>query len=467
MTDRPTEEGVAMEAAGSSLRTLARSRPFVALWSSMFVSTVGTGLLLVALSVAYYQRSGQALAAGLVFAAQYLPLIVLMPIATRLCDRLPTRQLLVRLDLVSVVVSIGVGVAFGHAFWAVFLLLVARGFLEMTTKSARGVAIKTYLPAELVERGNTLLNSAYFLGSAAGGLIGGVVIGQVPVVVVAGLASVGFAVSAACCRALPLAPAPASAPAEGATTTGVWRRSLTVIGRDPELARALSYLVATVVLFQGVNQIARVWLPLTWLGMPANGAAWLEAVSVSGIVAGMVLVMLGLPGRWRLPVRVLFVLTAGLMLVPFATHSTVPAFASYFVYTMVFEIVYLMSFGVVLSRTAQPDLPAVMVLFYGVAFSGMTVTVLLVGALTDRYGLPTMLLVVAALALAMVVATERRARRHVPDPHVSAGQLRPTGRKPDLTAVSGAAVRVVAPASTRSGDTAVPRTPASPEQVGR
>ncbi|MFI9639017.1 MFS transporter [Micromonospora sp. NPDC051925] len=405
-----------------SLRTLARSRPFVALWSSMFVSTIGTGLLLVALSVAYYQRSGEALAAGLVFAAQFLPLIVLMPIATRLCDRLPTRALMVRLDLVSVVVSVGIGVAFGPTFLPVFLLLVARGFLEMTTKSARGVAIKTYLPDELVERGNTLLNSAYFLGSAAGGLIGGIVIGRVPVVVVAVLASVGFAVSAACCQALPPAPAPGSGTG---VASGVWRRSLGVLRQDPQLTQAFSYLVATVVLFQGVNQIARVWLPLTWLGTPASGASWLEAVSVSGIVAGMVLVMAGLPGRWRPPVRLLFALTAGLMLVPFATHWTVPAFASYFVYTMVFEIVYLISFGVVLARTDQADLPAVMVLFYGVAFSGMTVTVIVVGALTDRYGLPAVLLAVAAVALATVVGTERRARRGAAGPAAAPTQAIP------------------------------------------
>ncbi|MDI5936808.1 MULTISPECIES: MFS transporter [unclassified Micromonospora] len=410
-----------------SLRTLARSRPFVALWSSMFVSTIGTGLLLVALSVAYYQRSGEALAAGLVFAAQFLPLIVLMPIATRLCDRLPTRTLMVRLDLVSVVVSLGIGVVFGAAFLPVFLLLVARGFLEMTTKSARGVAIKTYLPDELVERGNTLLNSAYFLGSTAGGLVGGMVIGRVPVVVVAALASVGFAVSAACCRALPPAPAPGSG---AGVASGVWRRSLGVLRRDTELTRAFSYLVATVVLFQGVNQIARVWLPLTWLGTPASGAAWLEAVSVSGIVAGMVLVMVGLPARWRLPVRLLFALTAGLMLVPFATHRTAPAFASYFVYTMVFEIVYLVSFGVVLARTDQGDLPAVMVLFYGVAFSGMTVTVIAVGALTDRYGLPAVLLAVAVAALATVVGTERRARRAADQAAVVAPPAIPQGARP-------------------------------------
>lgn len=437
-----------METAGSTLRTLARSRPFVALWSSMFVSTVGTGLLLIALSVAYYQRSGQALAAGLVFAAQYLPLIVLMPIATRLCDRLPTRRLLVRLDVVAVLVSIGVGVAFGHVYWLVLLLLVGRGFLELTTKSARGVAIKTYLPADLVERGNTMLNSAYFLGSAAGGLIGGVVIGRVPVVVVAGLASVGFAASAACCRALPPAPAPVGASASGPATTGVWRRSVAVIRRDRELARALSYLVATVVLFQGVNQIARVWLPLTWLGTPASGAAWLEAVSVSGIVAGMVLVMLRPPQRWRLPIGALFALTAGLVLVPFATRWTVPSFATYFVYTMTFEVVYLLAFGVVLSRTAQQDLPAVMVLFYGTAFSGMTVTVIVVGVLTDRYGLPTILLAVAALALATVAATERRAQRGGP-----------ADRGPDRDA----AVPAVAPAATGPGDAALH----TPEQVGR
>ena len=96
-----------------------------------------------------------------------------MPLAWRFCDRLPIRSALIGLEVGSAILTAAVGffVISGYDVLG-FVLLALRGFVEMTTKSARGVAVRTLAPENTVSRANLQVNAGNFVGQTLGAVLG-------------------------------------------------------------------------------------------------------------------------------------------------------------------------------------------------------------------------------------------------------------------------------------------------------
>lgn len=383
---------------------------------SMFTSTVGTNLILIALSVHLFGTSRSALQAAGVYIAQFAPVIVLMPVAWRICDRLPSRTALVLLEIASGLLTLSVGLA----AWAgettlLYALLFGRGFFDMTTKAARNVAVKSLAAeegaaADRVVRANNLVNAASYLGQAVGALLGFLLIARTPLIGVAAINAATFALSAALCARLPLRPAVCSA--QGGYRE-LWSRGRDALTGNPPVARAMGYLVATVVILQGFNQVARLWLPLQWLHLSPAAGAVSEAVGVAGIIAGLLIVSRFLTGdgAWKWPLSLVFIMAAVAMTSPFWSQRAEISFACYFLFMGLFEIVFMLSMNRILAGAPAADVPCLMIMFYGLAFGGMAVSALIVGAAADRWGLPLASIVLAALGAAVALSVEWSATR--------------------------------------------------------
>ncbi|MEU6963063.1 MFS transporter [Streptomyces chrestomyceticus] len=381
----------------------------VALFLSMFISSIGTTLLLIGVSITYLHDTGLVLSAGLVYVAQYLPPVCLTSVVARLCQRTPPRALLVTVELLSLTVSVGVGLLFKVSYAAVFLLLVVRGFLDMTLKAGRGVAVKRYFPPDRLQRANTLLNAGYYLGAAVGSLAGVLIVARLTMLELALVDAATFLAAAAVYLMLrPLCALGRTTPDE----SGAWRRSRRVLKNDARLATTFGYLVLSVVLFQGINQTLRVWLPLQWIGMPVSGGAWSEAVGLAGVLTGLGVVAWTVSHEHRrLRLAPVFVLTLCLMTSTLLSRDAVAVFAAYFAFMAGFEVLYTKSFNDLLATARQPDVPALVSAFYGLAFAGMAVSVAVTGTLADHVGMPSVVLGVAGLGLPCALFLERRGRR--------------------------------------------------------
>lgn len=79
-----------------------RIRDFRLLWSARLTSLLGSWLLVVAAPAYVFKVSGSLVAVGLTIAAEYLPILVLGPIAGAIADRWNRRQIMVSMDLMRV-----------------------------------------------------------------------------------------------------------------------------------------------------------------------------------------------------------------------------------------------------------------------------------------------------------------------------------------------------------------------------
>ena len=152
------------------LQTL-RIRDFRLLWAGSLVSALGSWLLILALPAHVFLVTGSLRDTGLILAAQYLPTLVLGPVAGVLTDRWDRRRLMIATSLFragSVAVML-LGTAPGR-YWVLYAALVAEsagGVLYVPAARARTPAIVGTGP---------VLNSANSLNAVAGGavqLIGG------------------------------------------------------------------------------------------------------------------------------------------------------------------------------------------------------------------------------------------------------------------------------------------------------
>jgi MFS family permease len=148
-----------------------RIRDFRLLWTGSVVSALGSWLLVLAIPAHVFLVTGSLRDTGLTLAAEYLPLLVLGPVAGVFTDRWDRRRLMIATNLfrAGAVAVMLLGTSPDH-YWVLYVALIAEsggGVLYSPAVQARTPAIVGTGP---------LLSSANSLFTAAGGavrLIGG------------------------------------------------------------------------------------------------------------------------------------------------------------------------------------------------------------------------------------------------------------------------------------------------------
>ncbi|GAA1187003.1 MFS transporter [Pseudonocardia alaniniphila] len=145
-----------------------RVRDFRLLWSATLVSGLGSWLLVIAAPAHVLATTDSLLATGLVVAAEYLPFLLLGPIAGVLADRMDRRMLLICTDLFRAA-AIALLFTADTAPWTVHVAVL----LESAATVIFTPAMQAHLPAVV---GTGLLRSANALNAIINGtvrLVGG------------------------------------------------------------------------------------------------------------------------------------------------------------------------------------------------------------------------------------------------------------------------------------------------------
>ncbi|MDU0294116.1 MFS transporter [Saccharothrix longispora] len=173
-------------------------RDFRLLWLARSTSMLGSWLLVVAVPFQVLELTGSAMAAGLTLAAEFLPPVLLGPIAGVLVDRWDRRRVMIAADVLrAVAVSALLFVRDPADLWLVYVALVA----ESVGTLAFRPAAQAHLP--VVVGTGPLLSSANSLNSftdgvvrLAGAPLGGVLMGVVGFPALVWIDVAGYALSA-------------------------------------------------------------------------------------------------------------------------------------------------------------------------------------------------------------------------------------------------------------------------------
>ncbi len=399
-------------------------RDFRRFFLAQLAAQNGAWMQTVAQSWLVLQLTDSPFLLGLIGTLQFAPMLLFSIATGALADRVPKRRLLVatQVTLACQALALGLLVASGHVrYWHVAVLGFVTGLAHVTDQPSR-----QSLVAEMV--GKADVGNAVALGSAGfnaarivGPAVAGLLIGRFGVVPAFFVNSVGFGVVIATLLTLRIPGAPR--PRTDSTIVQEIGAGLRYAADTPRVVLTLALLlVVSLCVFNFT-----VYVPLvarTVLGLGAEGFGFLMAALGVGAVAGA-LVVAGLGPRHP-PVAAMFgagaLACSGLVALSAARHFWVAA-PTLFV-TGFFGLVLVASCNTTLQLDAPDELRGRVMSLYTLVWGGaFPFGALLVGAISERWGVSTALLVNGVLGLAGLALIGAWWRR--PAPAGSRGGSRP------------------------------------------
>jgi MFS family permease len=237
-----------------------RIRDFRLLWGGSVISALGTWLLVLAIPAHVLLVTGSLRDTGLTLAAQYLPVLILGPVAGVVTDRCDRRRLMIATSLfrAGAVAAMLLGTAPGR-YWVLYAALIAEssgGVLYLPAWQARTPALVGTGP--LLSSANSLNALADGAVRLVGGPLGGILLAAFGVRWLIYADALSY-LAAAAANALTSRPAPTSRPAE--TNAG---RTTTITGVARDLLEGGHVLRA--------EPVARALLPVTVIFLAANAS---------------------------------------------------------------------------------------------------------------------------------------------------------------------------------------------------
>ena len=264
-----------------------RIRDFRLLWAGGLISSLGSWLLTLAIPTHIFLVTGSLRATGLTVAAEYLPLLILGPVAGVFADRWDRRRLMIGTNLfcAAAVTVMLLGTAPGR-YWVLYAALVAENVgvvLNTPAWQARTPAVVG--TGELLSSANALNSVSSGTVRLIGGPLGGVLMAAWGTSWLIGIDAVSYLLSAA---AMFMTSAAGSEPPDrGTTTAGQIARDLAhgarVLRRQP-VARAL---LPVMVIFLAAN--AALSAVLIAFGIQRLGGSEHTGFLLAGLGAGFLL----------------------------------------------------------------------------------------------------------------------------------------------------------------------------------
>jgi predicted MFS family arabinose efflux permease len=268
------------------LSPLRQSRDYRALISGQMVSTLGTQLTTVAVPYQVYAITHSSLYVGLVSLAQLFPLIVGSLLGGSLVDALDRRRLLLVVDALGAMLSVGLAVNadLGPVLWPLFVFPAAAAALSGVDSSARNAMIPGMVGLRLVPASNALFQALFQTGAIVGPAVAGLLLAGAGVRVVYWLDVASFV--AMVLAVFLISPQPPSG--AGAARPG-WRsmaEGFRFVGRTQQVQGA--YLIDVNAMVFGLPRALFPALAATVFGGGATTVGLLYAAPGAGALLGAV-----------------------------------------------------------------------------------------------------------------------------------------------------------------------------------
>ena len=293
MTGATPTTAVATDAAGPFRGQSAMAVPaFRRLWIAGIVSDAGDWLMFIALPLVVLRLTGSALGTSFAFLLELAPPVLLAPLAARLVDRLPRREVMVVAALAQAASLLPLlAVDDAADLPLIYGVIVAQATFATIFEPAKNALLPTLVGAERALSANALVGLNNDLGRLVGGPLGGVLLA------VAGLGGVAlvdvatYLIAAALVVTLPRGPAARTAASghPSPSSPGGVLRALTTPATCAPIAVAFVASIA-----QGLFVVLFVFFVTDVIGGDATDVGVLRGVQAIGaIAAGVILGALG------------------------------------------------------------------------------------------------------------------------------------------------------------------------------
>ncbi len=378
-----TPGGTARRRIGT-FRALSR-RNFRLYFVGQIISNSGTWMQTVAQSWLVLELTKSGFALGLVSAAQFLPILLLSPLAGVYVDRADKRRLLVFTQSAFALIALILGIlvlAKLVALWMVFALAGLMGVVNaIDTPTRQSFVIEMVGKEDLanaVSLNAVLMNSARVIGPA----IAGAVIyrfGVGPNFIANAISYVAVIVSLLMLRPSELMP---STPLQA--RKGQLREGLRYVARTPRLGIPLLIMLVVGTLAYEFQVSLPLLTTLTFhLGAGAY-AGITAALGVGAVVGGLLAATFAKPSMRRLAGAAL--IFGALMVVAALMPTFYTALGAVAAAGLV-SIIFLSTANALLQITAKPEMRGRVMALYTVAFLGTTpIGAPLVGYISQQYG---------------------------------------------------------------------------------
>lgn len=261
-----------------------RQRDYRLLLSGAFVATFGQQMLSVALGWELYNRTGSALALGLVGLAQAIPLFLFTLPAGHVADRYNRKYVVIVAEAILAFASLGLAVAVASRgpLPLVYACLGIIGGGQAFSGPANSALAAQVVPADVFENATTWRSTTFqlsaVLGPAAGGFLVGLLHGATWVFVLNAGAAVVYVLLVALTR-----PGPQERPHREEPTLHSVVEGIQFLRRTPVLLAAIT-LDLFAVLFGGATSLLPIYAK-SILHVGPFGLGWLQAASSVGALA--------------------------------------------------------------------------------------------------------------------------------------------------------------------------------------
>ena len=429
--------------------------PFV-----LLVNTFGSFFVLLRLSTEVNDATGSGLLAGAVLSAPWLPALIMVKLLNRILgEREPTGLVRIAesasLCLTVLLIALPVtGTAF--IFIAVSVVLV-RGFFEAITRSATSVLLRLFVWAHRLNRANTFAEIGRLAGMGFGAAAAGAVSATVSPRAFFVFNAITLAGSVLLTRTLPRGTPGAEEPAEKAAVKAAGEAAekaaektageaageavkrgqrATRLRLENPASRRLFALFMLVAVWQGFHTVAVNVVPRQVLGGGTSLVGTFVICSAIAISVGS----FGAPCIDRRLERVPNEFWALVPMVPLVISvlaaRVAPTLIGYSVFLFCFELAYGVYNNRLLANARPDEVPIIVTLRATLLPSGVVVSILVAGLLSDLIGPLAALLAVVAVTVTVVA---------VPWLSVSA-------RRVGLPSIRAGALRSVSPSSVKGGE---------------
>ncbi|MGB3222882.1 MAG: MFS transporter [Desulforhopalus sp.] len=395
--------------------SIFKNRNFMFMWIAMLLSMTGTFLFLLVLSARLFLQSESSVLAGGVFAAQWLPAVFLLPIIAYLCSRFRPVMLLPVLELLSAVATVAIALVADWSSYWIFCLLLLRGSLEATTKSSRFIALKIYIPNDLIEKAASVFNTSMYVGAGLGGLIGTFVVDQFSLLSIALFDASTFLLAAILYRLLGSnrgAEKEAAKATSSNKNSSIWINIGIILKGDRQLLSYCIYLILITGFYQGYHVIARTVIPITLFDMGVKGVTIYQVVTcLSLVLAGLFVYhcMCGEKRRRFFPL-IIFAATSLSMVMTVISTNYITGLISYFVFIFLFEVNYTKCMNMIITNKTPEELSILIPFINSSSMIAMVLCIFITGKAIDTWGLVGVTFVLSGIAffLATTISTSIR-----------------------------------------------------------
>ena len=384
-------------------------------FTGQVLSQVGTWMQSVAQSWLVLQLTGSPLRLGLISTLQFAPMLLLSVFSGAVADRLPKRRLLIATQCVLAGQAIALAALtwLGHVqYWHVAALALVLGIVNTVDNPTRQSLVSELVPKADVGNAVALssagFNSARIVGPAAAGLL--IARFGIPVAFLLNAVSFVFVIAALLRLRLP---APAARPR---TTTMLEEvvEGLRYALTTPRIRLALGVLLVISVFVFNFG----VYVPLlarTVLHEEADGFGFLMAALGVGAVAGALTLGALRQARPSLSVTLAAGVLACLGIVSLSLVRQFWTAVPVLFVTGYFAVLVTASSNATLQLSAPDELRGRVMSLYTLVFGGsVPLGALLVGVISEHWGVPAAFLAMGAAGLAGTLALLLAARRPRP-----------------------------------------------------